>query len=391
MINNSFLFKEEEYSHQSIDVICPVCKSQDSIHIPHNILKKVGLITISIPKDSICEHHFQVFIDKDFKVRGYQKVDFEFVEELKGTYFYCQLCNAKVSFNINDENSYLKREPYSTHFGKDLSSYRVAHYFKDELHVNTILVDDAGVYQDHLNSNRILIKEHVEKEQPSLQFFKYTRGDQEPLESHLLFSLFTIFNTFNHWLFELVCTSQFNSLELTNLLYQKAKEASIIYTKTPDYLKIVMADKVFHLWFSNSNVICISLINELHFQWINPIIKDLVNIAVLDEDLIARSPRILILNEFLNIDSITKNDLPLINRIIYDDFLHTKTQIKYIERLPRIIKRLSEDFTIESEILISFFKQNRSVIEFLKKCKTPDYLPKFIKIIDFVNRRRLLS
>ena len=33
--------------------------------------------TISIPKGLICEHHFQAFIDKNLKVRGYQKVDFE--------------------------------------------------------------------------------------------------------------------------------------------------------------------------------------------------------------------------------------------------------------------------------------------------------------------------
>ena len=36
------------------------------------------LTTVSIPVDLCCEHSFQAFIDKNFKVRGYQQVDFEF-------------------------------------------------------------------------------------------------------------------------------------------------------------------------------------------------------------------------------------------------------------------------------------------------------------------------
>ncbi len=36
------------------------------------------MTTVSIPKHKICKHHFQAFVDKNFKVRGYQKVDFVF-------------------------------------------------------------------------------------------------------------------------------------------------------------------------------------------------------------------------------------------------------------------------------------------------------------------------
>jgi len=35
------------------------------------------LTTVSIPFGLICNHSFNAFIDKKFKVRGYQKVDFE--------------------------------------------------------------------------------------------------------------------------------------------------------------------------------------------------------------------------------------------------------------------------------------------------------------------------
>lgn len=60
-----------------VNVICPICKSKKDITVPVSIINQTGLTTVSIPKDLVCKHHFQVFIDKQFKVRGYQKVDLD--------------------------------------------------------------------------------------------------------------------------------------------------------------------------------------------------------------------------------------------------------------------------------------------------------------------------
>lgn len=59
--------------------ICPVCKSKKELKLPKSIVEeKKNLTTVSIPKGMMCEHQFQAFVDKQFKVRGYQRVDFEF-------------------------------------------------------------------------------------------------------------------------------------------------------------------------------------------------------------------------------------------------------------------------------------------------------------------------
>ncbi|MHA1147740.1 MAG: hypothetical protein ACTSR8_05805 [Promethearchaeota archaeon] len=64
--------------HQ-VRIDCPICKTIKKINIPIKIIKhSLNLTTISIPKGYVCEHHFQLFIDKNFKVRGYQTVDYEF-------------------------------------------------------------------------------------------------------------------------------------------------------------------------------------------------------------------------------------------------------------------------------------------------------------------------
>ena len=63
---------------KKIRVICPICKTNTPISVPKSIINQTTqLTTISIPKGLVCAHHFQAFVDKQFNVRGYQKVDFE--------------------------------------------------------------------------------------------------------------------------------------------------------------------------------------------------------------------------------------------------------------------------------------------------------------------------
>ncbi|MFW9819627.1 MAG: hypothetical protein ACFFE5_08465, partial [Candidatus Thorarchaeota archaeon] len=77
MIESDELNSVEEY--QDIHVICPTCKSKKELKIPTKIINQAKhLTTVSIPSGAVCKHGFQAFIDKNFVVRGYQKVDFDF-------------------------------------------------------------------------------------------------------------------------------------------------------------------------------------------------------------------------------------------------------------------------------------------------------------------------
>ncbi|MFX1314003.1 MAG: hypothetical protein ACFFHD_15535 [Promethearchaeota archaeon] len=61
-----------------VNILCPICKKCKEIIISEfKNTQKSHLLTISIPKGMICEHHFQAFVDQNYKVRGYQKVDIE--------------------------------------------------------------------------------------------------------------------------------------------------------------------------------------------------------------------------------------------------------------------------------------------------------------------------
>ncbi|MBD3343422.1 MAG: hypothetical protein GF353_30270 [Candidatus Lokiarchaeota archaeon] len=65
-----------------VQLICPICSTKKEVTLPPEIIKKnSNLTTISIEKELVCTHQFQAYIDKNFKVRGYQKVDFELKSE----------------------------------------------------------------------------------------------------------------------------------------------------------------------------------------------------------------------------------------------------------------------------------------------------------------------
>ncbi|MFX1276182.1 MAG: hypothetical protein ACFFBP_15670 [Promethearchaeota archaeon] len=66
-------------SFKNVNIICPKCQEKKVLSVPKKIINESKqLTTISIPANLCCEHSFQAFIDKNFKIRGYQLVDFAF-------------------------------------------------------------------------------------------------------------------------------------------------------------------------------------------------------------------------------------------------------------------------------------------------------------------------
>lgn len=75
--NGTGISQEELF--ETILIVCPKCRTQRNLKVPTKVINQSKqLTTVSIPVELCCEHSFQAFIDKNFKVRGYQQVDFEF-------------------------------------------------------------------------------------------------------------------------------------------------------------------------------------------------------------------------------------------------------------------------------------------------------------------------
>jgi len=68
--------------NKSVLIICPICKIKKQVNIPKSIINDAKQLTsISISKNIVCDHHFQAFIDKNYIVRGYQKVDYQLEDQ----------------------------------------------------------------------------------------------------------------------------------------------------------------------------------------------------------------------------------------------------------------------------------------------------------------------
>ena len=64
---------------KEIQIRFPKCKANRKLNLPVKIINQSKqLTTVSIPSGLKREHSFQAFVDKNFIVRGYQTVDFEF-------------------------------------------------------------------------------------------------------------------------------------------------------------------------------------------------------------------------------------------------------------------------------------------------------------------------
>ena len=62
-----------------IRVICPICEKTNFLLVPKaNILSSTkGLTTVFVHSGLVCDHSFQIFIDKNGQVRGHETPDFE--------------------------------------------------------------------------------------------------------------------------------------------------------------------------------------------------------------------------------------------------------------------------------------------------------------------------
>jgi hypothetical protein len=73
-----------ELDTSKVEFICPVCKSKKLLDVPTNVITEAKqLTTMSIARGLVCDHQFQAFVDKQYQVRGYQRVDFEFANSIK--------------------------------------------------------------------------------------------------------------------------------------------------------------------------------------------------------------------------------------------------------------------------------------------------------------------
>ena len=120
--------KSQEELFKKVIIRCPKCQTQKTLKLPAKIISASGhSTTISIPSGIICEHYFQAFVDQQFKVRGYQVVDFRIS---KMEYY--------ESTGVEEEQDEEEEE-------EDISSFVSLPLFQEIINLLRYIVDDIEI------------------------------------------------------------------------------------------------------------------------------------------------------------------------------------------------------------------------------------------------------
>jgi len=160
-----------EYS--DVKIVCPICKSNKVMKFPKSVINKARhLTTISLPKGIVCDHHFQAFLDKNFAVRGYQKVDFEFEnKEEQKEHAEIQLFNG--SGNEDELFDHLILEGNYVGYRPDVKKINVMKQKSQESkkqEVKRSLKDIYNEFWEFIDDNNSEFKDFISKDKRRLKF-----------------------------------------------------------------------------------------------------------------------------------------------------------------------------------------------------------------------------
>jgi len=149
-----------------IQFICPVCKAEKVLQFPKSVITQAkGLSTMSIARGLVCEHQFQAFVDKNYMVRGYQRVDFEF-EKIKTEEKRLQNRENKTNDdelfeNLILEGNYLEYNPNQKQEDQDKREQKVLPKSSD---TNLDLQEIYNEFWEFIDKDNNLFQRFIEKD-----------------------------------------------------------------------------------------------------------------------------------------------------------------------------------------------------------------------------------
>lgn len=148
-----------------IQFICPVCKTKKSLEIPKSVIEEAKqLITMSISRGLVCEHQFQAFVDKNFQVRGYQKVDFE-IENKSNQENDSNFCNFRKNDNELFENLVLEGN-----FVKYIPKIKKTENHKTPSYQNKMTLEEIyNEFKEFIDEDNEKFKKFIDKDSKRIQ------------------------------------------------------------------------------------------------------------------------------------------------------------------------------------------------------------------------------
>lgn len=309
--------------------------------------------------------------------------------EVLFTEFQCKLCPSVIKFHINDESSFMSRKDHQVFFGMELTTYKVAHYLNEKMHVNSVLVDHRGIFHGLVEGFVFDINDYSRNEPVKRTQITSLTPDDHPIPDHLLIDSMFVIHREKLWIMDLIRPPRINSIELGQLILEKLQELSRVYSKPPDSSSFYIADKKYYFWFSNPILIVACFKHEEIFEIMDLVIKKLLAQKYQDNEWSIKRDRLNLALQYIEKVPLMNSNVPVIFKILFDDLIYTYIQTKYPDQIPRIVERLSKEFSLARQVLEGLLKNNLRVIDLLKNGFLKNARD-LVDLMDFINRRNIL-
>jgi hypothetical protein len=298
------------------------------------------------------------------------------------TEFTCKVCGEKLSFDLQDESSYLTKTGHEDFFGIQLTTYRVMHVKGDERHYNSVVVDQDGRFRAY----RDAYTEPIDMEELAAggEYWLY-HEDGTTEKSIAGTHLALLISKTNRWIIDIQCPEKINITELVTLIMDRVEETYRVYSSPPQPLEMKFADLGLFVWMSESKVMCIDSSYSKAISRIDSLARIIVQEK--NESVIPRKRALSVILKIVEIDPNPASNL--ITNILTSDMLFTTLQTPFEERIPNIVEHTSKKIPIASEILGPLLRGYTTILDVLET--HPDRYREIFEVIDFINRRRILG
>jgi len=318
-------------------------------------------------------------------------INFNKLDELssKGTSFECGLCNQLVKFDIGNKASFITRSAPEKFFGKELSTYKIPHFAGNEIHINEVLVDQAGIMEKIVDSYILNIKDYNSFSPEKHDFHILTKA-QGLLNEESKIALFIIYNKLNHWIFEVQCPAGFKCEEIAHLVQDKLQEQERVMKIPSPYFTFDIGNNTLHVWTSGELVLCSIIEDRKLFNAFNAFVKQFLDHTYYGEELIERRERLALALKIIESKDSVSSDINSLIRIVFDDTITAPIKLKYAQLIPQITTRIESEFPIARSILEPFLTGKITLLEAIEKNNITK-VDEIFELLDFINRRELIT
>lgn len=299
------------------------------------------------------------------------------------TEFICKVCGEPMEFDISDEKTFVSKTEHEDFFGMKLTTFRVVHDSENERHYNSIVVDHVGLFRGHRDAYSENI--HSISTTSEQGYWVYHEDERSGKPTNGILCALLISRD-QRWVVDIVCPERLNASTIASLVLDSVEEAKLIYNAIPQPMETRLADLDFHIWVSDSRVLCVSFKNKKLLESI-----DSISSHILEENESSIIPRRRLMNlvfQILEHDSNLPSEMLI--RLMNEDMLFAKFHTPYEDRIPSIVDRAAKRYPIAKVILGSLLRGYTTLIDVLEGEGYANHKEVF-ELVDFINRRRILG